>query len=680
MNLPAFDVSVLIEEDNRSVEGEKPFRFGKGFDLNLKTKKDDWENVENGYVWSMDFYSKGARSINFVLEELKLSEGTELYIVNNDKTVVYGPVTQESNTKGRFLTDLIPGDQATLLIFDSNKNDNRSSLTIKRVVHGYREHPTLNEAPGASLECNNDIECHSGWDFQSDAVALVLLANGEELCTGSLLMTTDQSFLPYLLTAFHCIDVNLNGVVAANELNDAEDWMFKFQFKRTQCSGGVVNWGVNYNSATFRAAWNTTDFALMELDNSPAGNDQISWLGWDRTGNVPTSGTNIHHPRGDVMKISFDNNNLVQNIVQINWVGGQVSPPLSHWTAGLDNGTMEGGSSGSPLFDQNRRVVGQLHGGLIQCAPTTAHYGQFDNSWNGGGTDDTRLSNWLDPCGTGALTADTSRSPNLSGPNLVCTSGDSFTVGNLPAGSTINWSNSGNLTRNSSQGANPCTFSATGSSNGWIDALITTPCGTTATIRKHILVGSSSPNYIFEANHNTTFCKNTNYLFEAIIPQGADPNGFVWFVTDPNGTQFYPQHTGHRLPVTFTSSGNYMIGVRASNACGLSDPTFLNVMAGNCGGWFFSVYPNPSDSELFITSSTKEIALGEGSAEPQNTLEVLGSITLELYDFVGNRIINQKFNKIDGSPKLDVSHLKKGIYILKIKAKEVDETHQVIIK
>ncbi|MFD1613819.1 T9SS type A sorting domain-containing protein [Gelatiniphilus marinus] len=93
-----------------------------------------------------------------------------------------------------------------------------------------------------------------------------------------------------------------------------------------------------------------------------------------------------------------------------------------------------------------------------------------------------------------------------------------------------------------------------------------------------------------------------------------------------------------------------------------------------------AVYPNPSDTELFITNSTANNTRLTTDSETNNSLEDLGPITLELYDFVGNRIINQKFNKRDGSPKLDVSHLKKGIYILKIKAKEVDETHQVIIK
>ena len=81
----------------------------------------------------------------------------------------------------------------------------------------------------------------------------------------------------------------------------------------SSCSGGYATSGVTYNRATFRAAWNNTDFALMELRNSPAGDSRFSWLGWDRSGNAPTSGTGIHHPSGDVMKISFDYNSLSSN-------------------------------------------------------------------------------------------------------------------------------------------------------------------------------------------------------------------------------------------------------------------------------------------------------------------------------------------------------------------------------
>lgn len=67
--------------------------------------------------------------------------------------------------------------------------------------------------------------------------------------------------------------------------------------------------------------------------------------------------------------------------------------------------------------------------------------------------------------------------PSISGPDLVCSSGASFSVSNLPSGATITWSQSSNITRTSSQGSNPCTFTSTGSGEGWIGATVTTGCG-----------------------------------------------------------------------------------------------------------------------------------------------------------------------------------------------------------
>ncbi|MFQ5495882.1 MAG: fibronectin type III domain-containing protein, partial [Phycisphaerae bacterium] len=64
-------------------------------------------------------------------------------------------------------------------------------------------------------------------------------------------------------------------------------------------------------------------------------------------------------------------------------------------------------SSGSPLFDQNHRIVGQLHGGFAACGNNDSDwYGRFSVSWNGGGTPSSRLRDWLDAAGTGAMTVD----------------------------------------------------------------------------------------------------------------------------------------------------------------------------------------------------------------------------------------------------------------------------------
>ena len=69
-----------------------------------------------------------------------------------------------------------------------------------------------------------------------------------------------------------------------------------------------------------------------------------------------------------------------------------------------EEGVTEPGSSGSPLFDQNHRVIGQLYGGLAACSGTSDngqydYYGRFGVSWDGSSASN-RLRDWLDPSGS----------------------------------------------------------------------------------------------------------------------------------------------------------------------------------------------------------------------------------------------------------------------------------------
>ncbi len=411
-SMPPVDAQKIASARQQNRDSNAPFRFGEGFDTNITLSDGEWTDTENGRLWTMTIESKGAYSINFVFNDFYLPEGAELYISNNDGDMLYGPVTSKVNTEnGHFLTDLIKGDKVTIYLFEPSNKRNEARLFIKKVVHAY-ENMVSNFAYGqvaSSGSCNNDIACFPTWSKESDAIALVILSDGTEMCSGSLVMATDSSFKPYFLSAFHCIDIEYPlGSLSPNEITNAENWMFKFQYKMSSCNGGYVTSGLTYNRATFRAGWFNTDFALMELKISPAGDSRTSWLGWDRSGNTPTSGTGIHHPSGDVMKISFDYHQLQTS----NWHGNN-----NHWLLNFDNGVVEHGSSGSPLLDPNKRVVGQLHGNqdfdsmFPYCEQFRAEYGQFHRSWVGGGTNSTRLSSWLDPNNSGLMTTNTSRPP-----------------------------------------------------------------------------------------------------------------------------------------------------------------------------------------------------------------------------------------------------------------------------
>jgi hypothetical protein len=418
--MPPVNVMQLLEEDRKSEGMNVPFRFGYGFDVKYTTDDANWIVSGSSRIWKMHFQSPDAYSLNFIFSELTLSPGAELYVFNPEGTVVYGPVTAVQNIKqGVFLTDLVAGDEAIVLIAEPAGSEEKSKLTVSRIVHGYinmfpdlnRELVTIDPFP-----CHLDVTCYPAWKQASEGVALVLRANGNSLCSGCLLNNTSQDGKPYFLSAFHCADADSNGVLSPSEKSAAESWMFRFKYKSSTCDGATPSSYITYNQATFRSAWYDTDFLLLEiLHSSSTAFPYIAFLGWDKTTSTST-GTGIHHPQGALMKIAFGQNYANEPSV-IHWSNNTDSPPNTHWKLSYYNGLVERGSSGSPLFNPSQRVVGQLHGNeppscfLIQ----NAYYGRFDVSWSGNNTNDTRLSNWLNPTGSSTNTTDLGyfRSPPL---------------------------------------------------------------------------------------------------------------------------------------------------------------------------------------------------------------------------------------------------------------------------
>jgi hypothetical protein len=107
----------------------------------------------------------------------------------------------------------------------------------------------------------------------------------------------------------------------------------------------------------------------------------------------------IHHPVGNVKKISIDNDALMPNNALVAIAGIGNFQPNTLLEVDLDDGTTEGGSSGAPLFNNNGRIVGQNVGGFRGCPDPDIlkFYGRFSVSWNTGANNTQRLRDWLDP-------------------------------------------------------------------------------------------------------------------------------------------------------------------------------------------------------------------------------------------------------------------------------------------
>jgi hypothetical protein len=71
-----------------------------------------------------------------------------------------------------------------------------------------------------------------------------------------------------------------------------------------------------------------------------------------------------------------------------------------------EHGVTEPGSSGSPLFDNNHRIIGQLYGGAAACAGDVINNGQLDYYGRINESYTLGAAEYLDPTGSGILTWD----------------------------------------------------------------------------------------------------------------------------------------------------------------------------------------------------------------------------------------------------------------------------------
>ncbi|MDR1983320.1 MAG: trypsin-like peptidase domain-containing protein [Prevotellaceae bacterium] len=454
VKMPLVNADSLLLADRAETDINKPFRFGYAIDVDMGFQNSGtWEILNNGdKIWRLKIHSEKAFSINLIYDKFWLPEGSQFFVYNEDKSMVLGAFTADvsNNKQNVFATDLIQGNTIVLEYYEPC-DVKGGIINIDKIIHGYVN--TFSSGLGSSANCNIDVNCSpgNGWDNEKNAVSMILVDDNTAFCSGCLINNVEQDFTPYYLTANHCLSGN------------TATWIFRFKYWKPTCNGSNPTGWKSIVGATLRANHAATDFALLELSTIPPADFGLFYAGWDRTTFPATSATGIHHPRGDAMKISHDSDALTS----VSW--GTVT--TNHWRAIFEQGIVQHGSSGSPLFNQNHRIVGQLHGNYNNGCGTTnntchcsqtpiGEYGKFDVSWEGGGTDDTRLSNWLDPNETNPPMLDGLFIPTISGPDyLYSFQQTTYTINNLPSGTTVTWSISSNASIISGQGTSQVTIS-----------------------------------------------------------------------------------------------------------------------------------------------------------------------------------------------------------------------------
>ena len=420
--MPRVDVEALLAEDAvRDSSGvPMPARYAKNLPVAfMPDSSGTWETLNDGSrLWRLRISSTGALSLSLGLKRFDLPAGAAFWVHAPDGSGVQGPYMKKNrNALGGLWTAVVLGDELVAELHVPARTE--AGIEIIAVNHGYRffgEHTLSKTSKQGS--CNIDVICPegNGWRDQIRSVARISVAGSGflSLSTAQLVNNTSEDDSPYLLAAGH-------GVLNEDE---AATLVTYWNYESPICgslSGGTLT--QNQSGASLLARWHEgdhdviidgSDFSLLELDQQPDPSFNVYYAGWDARDLIPDATTAIHHPNADEKSISFDHDPPI-----VTYRGGLVPDENGLFLTVIDwdEGTTEYGSSGGCLFDNaTGRCVGTLSGGNAACGNDLDDwYGRFHSHWTGGGTPESRLSDWLDPRDTGILFLNGKNSGGLTG-------------------------------------------------------------------------------------------------------------------------------------------------------------------------------------------------------------------------------------------------------------------------
>ena len=379
----AFEAQANVES-----RGE-PLRFASPYEVSVAASASgSWVRAsgDGASVWRLRVSAPGSVSLNLGFDRYRMPPGGRLFLYTPDRQTVLGPFTEADNeSHGQLWTPILPGDELVIEVQVPARRERELQLGLGSVNRGFRDLPPKPE--GDQGECNVDVVCSAGDDWRSQIRSVGFLTiSGRTTCSGVLVNNTASDLKPYLLTANHC----------SADSRSAASVVVYWNYESESCGDRSGGSKADFQSGAYlRATHSESDVTLLELDDPAVSASSLHWAGWDASTANPTSGVGIHHPSGGEKSISVDDDAMMTT--NLGW--SYPDPDGSYVRVGdWDQGTTEGGSSGSPLFDQDGFVVGLLSSGWAACGNDKSDwYGRLSSAWAGGGTSGSRLSDWLDP-------------------------------------------------------------------------------------------------------------------------------------------------------------------------------------------------------------------------------------------------------------------------------------------
>lgn len=349
----------------------------------------------------------GARAINLYYKDFFIpQDGGELFIYTPDKKNVLGAYNYNTHSNhGAFATEILPGSEVILeYVLPQSSKEILPSIHIDGVNYIFNSHiaqafsqeeqnTTKREVQDSEdqvdrHECVINVNCPEGdaWNAEKASVVQLFLVTKQYSgsCTGSLLNNTNEDFTPLILTAGHCV---------GNEPplpTDAvwDKFMFSFHFAKPSCSNASyseakrIKTMVGCKPLAYSSVNKRSDGLLLQITQDIPLSYRVYYSGWDSSADMPKGLLGMHHPAADVMKLSYLNPPRIVNLGQWN-DGSSLGCKNCHFAFTFNEGDTYGGSSGSPIWNQDHRIVGTLTGGaqVAGCHGSNL-YGRLNAHWD----------------------------------------------------------------------------------------------------------------------------------------------------------------------------------------------------------------------------------------------------------------------------------------------------------
>lgn len=406
--LETLNLETFQDELNAAQEKAAFQVVGKYYTVNRDFTEGRIERFANKTHYRLSFQKESLAMQAFVKNLFLFDSDTLLVKQNNDVVQI---ITANKLHQKSTLTEATLENLELVLIWRSSSIP--SAKVSEILISPSQQNANKTEDFGDSDACQVNTACSEGSTYtkqiQSTVRILIRVGGIAGWCSGTLVNKVTYDYEPLLLTAEHCGLFNTQFA----STSDLQQWIFYFNYQSPTCSNPpnegtlatqIIIGATLLAQSDDEGGETGSDLLLLKLATDIPATFNPYFSGWNRNNAIlPVNPISIHHPEGDIKKISTS-----RNTVSNGAFGTTASNThwLLSWSATQNGfGTTEGGSSGSALFSENGLIRGVLTGGSSSCTNTNGfdYYGKFSYSWNQNGSATNRqLQPWLDPTNTGA--------------------------------------------------------------------------------------------------------------------------------------------------------------------------------------------------------------------------------------------------------------------------------------